>query len=79
MKNKHKDIHDFLVLNGFKEIKNDVFENKSCIVTIEIDTYTVKDATGGSVYSENLSIYWLIGFLTYYGFINKNYKNLNEK
>jgi len=78
---KNKDIHDFLILNGFEKLEKDRYSygNDLCNVVIEEDHYAVADNTGGVTYSKDLQIYWLIGILTYYGYMSKNYKNLNGK
>lgn len=76
---KNKDIHDFLILNGFEKLEKDSYVNEFCNIVIEEDHYAVADNTGGVMYSKDLQIYWLIGVLTYYGYMSKNYKNLNEK
>lgn len=75
----NKDIHDFLILNGFEKLEKGSYANEFCNVVIEEDHYAVADNTGGAMYSKDLQIYWLIGVLTYYGYMSKNYKNLNEK
>ena len=78
---KNKDIQDFLILNGFEKLEKDRYSygNDLCNVVIEEDHYAVADNTGGVTYSKDLQIYWLIGILTYYGYMSKNYKNLNGK
>lgn len=79
MENKHKDIHDFLILNGFQNLATDrpSYGNDLCNVIIEKDHYVVAGIEG-NMYSIDLQIYWLIGVLTYYGYMNKNYKTLNN-
>ena len=67
-------IKDFLLNNGFKESYEDFFENELCSITIIDGYYHVKNNDGCSMYSSNLNIYWLIGVLTYYGYMDKNYK-----
>ncbi len=81
--NISQDLIDFLKINGFthnKEKHN--FTNNHCIITIEqgfdesgetCDYYCV-DTNKGTSYSYNLEIYWLIGYLTYYGYMDKDYK-----
>lgn len=51
---------------NFVEIRNRTFENGEYRVYIQ--------ENGSSMYSKDLNIYWLIGVLTYYGLIDKNYK-----
>ena len=69
-----KGVIRFLKLNGFKHIeKNSYATDSGCNVVIEKDGYAVADSEGGTMYSKDHNIYWLIGVLTYYGYINKNY------
>ena len=67
-----KPVERFLKLNGFTKGKQ-CFYNDMCCVVIHKDHYEI-DRLDGRVYSDNLSIYWLIGVLTYYNLIDKNYK-----
>jgi hypothetical protein len=69
-----KDVMLFLLNNGFKMVSADIFSNDKCTVVITQSGYSVSNREGGSLYSDNLSIYWLIGALTYNGYIEKNYK-----
>ena len=62
----------FLEKNGFKQVKKQHFQKDSCTVIIHDMCYEVND--GKSAYGPNLEIYWLIGYLTYYGYMDKNYK-----
>jgi hypothetical protein len=65
----------FLDINGFSELKNNVFVNDKCYVIFRVDFYEVKPINNEwMMFSESLQIYWLIGVLTYYSFIDKNYK-----
>ena len=83
-----QDIIDFLTLNGFTYTKDDKhnFTNSKCHIIVHIDE---SDYDGGLVsyytvqtseyftHSPDLQIYWLIGYLTYYGYMDKDYKQLN--
>lgn len=71
---------DFLEKNGFEyNIAGDNWCNNNCDVKIHKDFYSIL-AYGKEfgedcfMYSRDLNIYWLIGVLTYYGLIDKNYK-----
>lgn len=69
-----------LKLNGFKKIKKDIYSNGKCNIKINTPyefnkyNYTIIDKQGNSMITENMNIYWLIGFLTYYRYIDRNYK-----
>ena len=73
-------VKDFLIKNNF--ILNDFggYSNDKCDVFIHPEYYEVViydisiDIISGSIYSSNLEIYWLIGVLTYYNLMDKNYK-----
>jgi len=71
MKNK---IALFLERNGFERIGEDSYSNEHCNVLIEDYGYAVANNRGDTMYSDSFNIYWLIGVLTYYGYMNKNYK-----
>lgn len=83
-----KYLKEFLLKNGFIEWKQyKTYKNDLCYIDVISDTdskdeicqlyritYTKKDETGSwEVYSDNLSIHWLIGYLTYNGLMDKNY------
>ena len=68
-----KDVIAFLKKNGFKRIEKNSYANNMCNVVISKTGYEVANNNGDTMYSENLQIYWLIGMLTYYGFMDKNY------
>jgi hypothetical protein len=70
-----QDVEKFLLKNGFKKTDKKVFQNDLCEVTFEDDHYCIADNEGSTMYSPNLNIYWLIGALTYLGFMNKNYQD----
>jgi len=68
-------ISNFLLKNGFKK-KRGLFYNDKCQIKIFSDVYKITfDESGNdySMYSKNHNIYWLIGVLTYYGLMDKNY------
>ena len=73
-----KDLIKFLVANGFKKVEKNSYANDKCNVVITKNFYEVSNNDGETMYSNNLNIYWLIGVLTYYGYMNKNYKQLNK-
>jgi hypothetical protein len=69
---------DFLEKNGFKQDSNGTFINGICAVRKSdynycIGTYENDFGEEGFMFSQDLNIYWLIGVLTYYGLIDKNY------
>lgn len=66
----------FLKRNEFRQkgVLENVLTNDKCEVRIYDAQYEVEDEHG-TMYSDNLNIYWLIGVLTYRGFMNKEYKN----
>ena len=81
-------ISNFLTLNGFFKIDDRHFVNEHCEVIVtrsfEGDYYSIHfiddnmplstyKSLEGEKYSEDLNIYWLIGFLTYHNLIDKNY------
>lgn len=80
MKTDNEEAHShpteaFLLMNGFEKAKQNLFRNKLCYVEIFDDYYSVQDKSEGVMYSKDLNIYWLIGVLTYYNFIDKNYNS----
>ena len=62
---------DFLKNNGFKKTGN-VYMNDKCTITIS-DHYCIMNLQRDTIYSDDLDIYWLVGILTWYGYIDKNY------
>ncbi len=70
-------IKNFLRSNGLEEVEIDEFQNEKVKVEIGIGAYAVTFG-GGSMYSDDLNIYWLIGVLTYYNLIERDYKSLND-
>lgn len=82
-----EDLIRFLTINRFthtNDIKHN-FTNAKCHITILEDSNEIKglyqyycvQTPKEEVYSENLEIYWLIGYLTYYGYMDKDYKKDN--
>lgn len=70
---------DFLEKNGFKQDSNGTFINGICAVRVSDFFYCVgtHESNFGEqwfMYSQDLNIYWLVGVLTWYGLIDKNYK-----
>lgn len=71
---------DFLEKNGFVKVVPETWANKKCFVKVlDISSYSIRilgDTFWNDkyLYSQDLNIYWLIGVLTYYGLIDKNYK-----
>jgi len=70
-----KEIVSFLKKNGFKLVEKNGYLNDRCNVYIGARTLMISYKSGKSGYEyfgDNL--FWLIGFLTSFGFIDKNYK-----
>jgi len=84
----YRPITDFLEENDFNKIDDYNYSNDKCDVIIVNDVdnpfYRIidndKENLEHDVYidSHDLSLYWLIGYLTYYKLMNKNYKQLNH-
>ena len=70
-----KGIIAFLKRNGFKRMEKNSYANELCNVVFQEDGYEVSDNEGNSMYSGDVNIYWLIGVLTYYGYMDKEYSN----
>ena len=71
-------VGEFLKANGFKKIEASNYKNDRCNIVIKGWYYAITNNNGDEIYSHDLNIYWLIGVLTYYGHINKDYKQLNK-
>jgi hypothetical protein len=77
-----KPVRKFLEDNKFSLLKGerDVYVNDLCMVRIFSDYYQVSSNKWpdtdeyGYLCSKDLNIYWLVGVLTWYGLIDKNYK-----
>jgi hypothetical protein len=69
-----KDVTNFLTANGFRQEKHNILSNEHVDVTINEKYYEITIKKDGSyMHSDNLSIYWLIGVMTYYGWMERNY------
>lgn len=76
-----KPVRKFLTDNGFEAVEGekDIYKNDKCIVRIMNDHYMVESdgwpdiKEYGFICSRDLSIYWLIGVLTWYELIEKDY------
>lgn len=68
----------FLLRNEFAQVKENTFTNDKCTVTILEDCYQIdwNDSVYGDVTSHTTSesIYHLIGILTWYDLMDRNYK-----
>jgi len=72
------EVTEFLEANGFVEISENRYGNDMCSIVINKLNYAITNINNGdTIYGNDLSIYWLIGVLTYYGHIDKDYKQLN--
>ena len=82
--NISQELIEFLKINAFthtQDTKHNI-TNKHCHITILEDAdefrglyrYYCVESELGQTYSSNLEIYWLIGYLTYYGYMDKDYK-----
>jgi len=63
----------FLKKNGFERIERNSYANKLCNVVISEKGFEVADNDGYCAYSNTLDLYWLIGYLTYNKFLEKQY------
>jgi hypothetical protein len=68
-------IEPFLLRNGFNKTDEFSYSNDYCNVVIKDSHYAVADNLGGVMYSTDHSFYWLLGYLVWDGFIEKNFKN----
>ena len=73
-----KPIIDFLLANGFIKAYKNEYINLICSVKIKPGRFIIGDSKG-ETHTKDLNIYYLIGFLTYHGYIKKDYKQLNQK
>lgn len=71
-------IASFLLKNGFKGIGGDSYRNSECTINVLDDCYEINfyDSELGDVlmYTPSLSVYHLVGILTWFNLIDKNYK-----
>ena len=71
------EVKEFLKANGFESNDlNIMFVNDKCSIAIGNLYYTITDNDLNIMYTKSVSIYELIGMLTYCGFMDKNYKQL---
>ena len=66
-----EDVIEFLKNNGFKKIEKNSYANEVCNIIITPDGYEVANNEGWVRYSNDFNIYWLIGILIYYEYIDK--------
>jgi hypothetical protein len=66
----------FLLENGFHKMEANSYANDVCNVILnkEDNIFEVANNEGDVMYSNDESIYWLIGYLTFCRFIDQNYK-----
>lgn len=64
----------FLIKNGFEKIEDGVYGNDYCSVSFEGEGYAICDNEGYTMYSDDHNIYFLVGYLTWCGFLTQNYK-----
>lgn len=70
-------IGSFLIRNGFEEKEDNTYTNSECVVIVTEDQYVIQFMEEGlevSMYTDSLSIYHLVGILTWFNLIDKNYK-----
>jgi hypothetical protein len=74
-----KPVRLFLLLNGFTPKGPQEYTNGKCTIKFLEDSYEVTfemDGELAQVFSANLNIYWLIGVLTYYNLIPRQYQSV---
>jgi hypothetical protein len=64
------DLDDNPILERYYDV---VLKNEHCVVGLSETNYVVIK-NEGYMYSHDLSVYWLIGVLTYDGLMDRNYK-----
>ena len=69
----------FLKENGFYKLEMGSMANDRCNVVFETDHYEVADNQGYVMYSNDMNIYWLVVVLTYFEYMDKNYKSWATK
>lgn len=65
-------IENFLIKNDFKKSKN-VYTNNNCSVIIYDSNIGVRHGVG-ETFCKSHNLYWIIGYLTWFGLIDKNYQ-----
>lgn len=83
--NRYRDVIGFLKRNGFSKTKTNSYTNNFCNVRFlkgrdeyeysdyDEGCYAVTNNNEETIYSPNLNIYWLIGYLTWQEYIPKDY------
>lgn len=75
-----KELIEFLELNGFKKIDHDIYQNNRCYIRFisndeEELVKVLFDGNKSTQWSlDGMSLHTLIGYLTYYELMDKNYK-----
>lgn len=70
-----KTVGPFLIKNGFQKTGFMTYDNGGCIVEITFNGYNVSGKNEENMTATfNHNIHWLVGYLTWYGFIEKDYK-----
>lgn len=67
----------FLMINGFLEVvENFLYSNEYCQITVLNNSYEIitNDLEFGYLETNGYSLPEIIGYLTYYGLIDRNYK-----
>lgn len=68
-----KSVTEFLRENRFIPQSENVYSNGNCTLTITEQGYEIRDMYNNTMYSKDHNIYWLIGLLTYFKFMDRNY------
>lgn len=78
-----KDVEDFLLKNGFVKLDEKPpetglhYKNDKCLIIYHWHGIIVKftySEESECIHSEDIEIFWLIGVLTWYDLIDKDYK-----
>lgn len=64
---------EFLINNGFEKHNDFCYKNDKCLVHIYKKSYEIL-WQHGTYFTENFNIYHLVGYLTWYGLMDKDYK-----
>ena len=67
------EIGGFLERNGFKKHTETQWSNEWVVVGITDEDFILTHGFGQTTFSKDFNIYWLIGYLTYNGFLTQNY------
>lgn len=68
-----KEVAPLLLKNSFVEGDDNSYYNEMCSVQFQEDGYAVVNNEGDTWHSNDYNIYSLVGYLTYYNFMSKNY------